>query len=298
MRVIEPHYLQVSRKRRTRRHIIVVSIVAGLLLLVGGALVGSRLFAGKVTFAKLGTRKVVTTVEQAPTQVPAPLLRTLKKFTPNEFRDVYRAALLAYPNTEVFAAPPTITGNEMADQRIRSIAEARGFQLTRIPVTALVKTNEPLLKGQTDDLLQPLAFAGWQDIKAAAAKDGIPLALYSAYRSPEWQRDLFAERFAAQGGNASAVAAGRSDTVVQTTLGMTSIPGYSRHHTGYAVDFWCEDGTGLFGNSSCFRWLSKNNYQHAKEHGWIPSYPEGADEQGPEPEPWEYVWVGKAVLYE
>jgi len=33
-----------------------------------------------------------------------------------------------------------------------------------------------------------------------------------------------------------------------------------------------------------------------KRFGFIPSYPENSGKQGPEPEPWEYVWVGEDVL--
>jgi LAS superfamily LD-carboxypeptidase LdcB len=43
--------------------------------------------------------------------------------------------------------------------------------------------------------------------------------------------------------------------------------------------------------------MSKDNYLQAKKYGWIPSYPEGAQQQGPEPEAWEYVWVGTASLH-
>jgi LAS superfamily LD-carboxypeptidase LdcB len=223
---------------------------------------------------------------------------TPKIFNPNQFRNLYRTVLPAYPNTEAFVEPPPITGNLQADAAIRKVAEKRGFQLTRIPVMALVKTNEPMLKGETDDLLQSPAQAGWLKLKAAAKKDGIPIALLSAYRSPEWQRDLFGKRLAANGASPEQIAIGNHMGEVESTLSMTSIPGYSRHHTGYTVDFWCDDQSGNFGSSSCHDWLSKENYLHAKEFGWIPSYPAGADEQGPEPEPWEYVWVGREVLFQ
>jgi LAS superfamily LD-carboxypeptidase LdcB len=76
------------------------------------------------------------------------------------------------------------------------------------------------------------------------------------------------------------------------------VPGYSRHHTGYTIDLWCEDGSSTFLSSSCYKWISDNNYLKAKQSGWIPSYPAGTDDQGPEPEPWEYVWVGTERLME
>src|SRR5690606_25521512 len=38
------------------------------------------------------------------------------------------------------------------------------------------------------------------------------------------------------------------------------------------------------------------NYANAKRFGFIPSYPPDGGKQGPEPEPWEFVWVGVEVI--
>jgi hypothetical protein len=294
MRVLEPHHFSAKKPRRQRKPLTVLALVLLLVAAGGGAAfwyishredTNPRSNAGQQTVA---SSKVVPPRKLAPTP---------KVLTPNQFRDLYRRVLPTYPNTEAFTEMPTITGNIDADIRIRDIAGKRGFQPTRMPVSALIKTDEPLLKGESDDLLQPLAYQSWLALKAEAEKNGIPLALYSAYRSPDWQRELFVSRFAANGGSAEAVVGGYGDNAIITTLGMTAVPGFSRHHTGYAVDFWCNDGAGNFGASVCNRWLTENNYLHAKQQGWIPSYPPGADEQGPEPEPWEYVWVGKENLY-
>jgi LAS superfamily LD-carboxypeptidase LdcB len=65
------------------------------------------------------------------------------------------------------------------------------------------------------------------------------------------------------------------------------------------MDLAC-GGVGLysFKTTSCYAWLSKNNFENAKKYGWVPSYPEEASQQGPEPEAWEYIWVGTQSLYE
>lgn len=296
MRVLEPSHFKHNKPKKKGRNnggpILGIIVVLGL---IGG---GGYYFINKQ----------ITSQSKQPTQQPVIANTVLtataaaklkpKQFTGNQFRDIYRSTLEAYPNTEAFSPAPPITGNAEADAQIRKLAEARGFRLTRIPVTALVKTDEPKLKGQTDDLLQPAAFSAWQEIKAAAEKENIPLQLYSAYRSPEWQRELFMERLLARGVTVNQVINGTAVNALNATFEVTAVPGYSRHHTGYAVDFWCEDGIGDFGSSVCFDWLNKNNYLNAKQFGWIPSYPPDADEQGPEPEPWEYVWVGRDVLYE
>lgn len=292
MRVIEPHQLRALPKRKPRRRY--PFVFAGLVLASVGVYIGLSYFL-ELRESQQSNRNSDHAVVEI-----KPIVRqfvTPKTFSGSEFKDLYLSVLLTYPNTEPFQDPPAITGNITADKRIQSIAEARGFRLTKIPVSALVKTDEPKLKGQTDDLLQPLAFEGWQGLKAAAALDGIPLELYSAYRSPDWQRGLFLERMKARGITVDQIVNGYADGALKDVLSVTGIPGYSRHHSGYAVDFWCEDGSGLFANSSCAAWLERDNYLQAKKFGWIPSYPDGAGIQGPEPEPWEYVWVGKSLLF-
>lgn len=216
---------------------------------------------------------------------------SLKHFTGEEFKQLARS--IKYPNLQFFTEPPIITGNVVADNRIRSIAESRGYVLTGIPVSAIEKINEPRLEG--DDLLQPFAAIAWRDLKSAAEKDNIPLSLLSGYRSPEYQRQLFVSRL---GVTVEQIAAGQVDPAINRTLTITAVPGYSRHHTGYTIDLWCEDGSVTFVDSSCFKWIHTENYKIAKENGWIPSYPDDVELQGPEPEPWEYVWVGRELVSE
>jgi uncharacterized protein with LGFP repeats len=74
-------------------------------------------------------------------------------------------------------------------------------------------------------------------------------------------------------------------------------PGFSKHQSGYTIDFRASGvGGGAFGSSRLGQWLAADNYAAAKRHGFIPSYPSGAGAQGPEPEPWEYVWVGVPAI--
>ncbi len=288
MRVVEPHEFQKLPKKKAKKPWL--SIVLAMIVIAAG-----------VYFWQSASRKPISnqtpsTIDNMQSQSSPAVehIGKLKQFTGEQFKQLYHS--MVYPNTQQFSDPPPITGNTDADLRIRSFAEARGYRLTSIPVQAVVKINEPRL--DNDDLLQPLAAQAWVEIKAAAFKDNVRLSLISAYRSPEYQRNLFMQRLQSQGVTASQIAAARADVAVQNTLRLAALPGYSRHHTGYAVDLWCEDGSLTFLSSSCFQWISANNYQHAKEYGWIPSYPEGADEQGPEPEPWEYVWVGRSRLTE
>lgn len=218
--------------------------------------------------------------------------KPLKKLSGDGFKKLFQS--VAYPNTQEIIDPPIITGDTSADARIRSRAEARGYQLSRIPMGSIVKIKDES-RLDSDDLLQPLAADAWYKVKQAAKNEGYSLSLISAYRSPEYQRGMFISRIYDSGVTLAQLANGSADTTIDSILQITAVPGYSRHHTGYTVDFWCNDGSATFLASSCYRWLSANSYQKAMEYGWIPSYPEGASEQGPEPEPWEYVWVGNAV---
>ncbi len=72
-----------------------------------------------------------------------------------------------------------------------------------------------------------------------------------------------------------------------------AVPGYSKHHTGYAIDVRSSTGSGFaFADTEAYRWLAADNFANAKAFGWVPSYPEGSAPAGPVPEPWEFVWAG------
>lgn len=228
-------------------------------------------------------------VVQQSIQEPPPKKGVLKTFTGTQFRDLYNN--FAYPNTEYISDSTPITGNTDADKHIRILAERRGYIKRSAPVTDNFKTVGD------DMVLQERAAVPWLEMQAAAKKDGHRITLTAAYRSAGEQKEIFLSRL----GNLqlSAVANGAYDSRITQVLSMTALPGYSRHHTGYTVDIGCEnDPAVVFEKSACFDWLHADNYKNAKRFGWIPSYPEDVTEQGPEPESWEYVWVGLDALTE
>ncbi|MFT4532233.1 MAG: LAS superfamily LD-carboxypeptidase LdcB [Candidatus Saccharimonadales bacterium] len=211
----------------------------------------------------------------------------LRTFSGNEFRLLYDQLL--QPNLDKVDLPPAITGNDQADSIIRQIAEERGYKLRSNPLTELTSTSGPLLQ---DSVHQP-----WLDLQAEALSEGYDISIVSAFRSVDTQRSLFLARLAAEGVNVDNVAAGLADAEVDTVLITSSIPGYSKHHTGYTFDLLCAGyGFDDFVSSDCNDWLEANNYEKAKKHGFIPSYPPDADLQGPDPEAWEYVYVGIDLL--
>ncbi len=287
MRIIEPgHPARHSRGRSKRPLVISTAAVVFVLILAIAFLVFTKTIhaPGEDQAIQENSQGQSSETEQADDKP-----KTLKTFSGVEFKNLYNS--FAYPNTQEITTPLPITGNVAADDRIRAIAIGRGYMLRSVPVAPLTQVD--------DFLLQQRAVEPWRLLEAAAKAEGVNLGAVSTFRSPDEQRGIFMAQLRASGATPASVAAGQSDDEVDMILRVYSIPGYSRHHTGYTLDLEC-GGSGLdsFINTPCFAWLSKNNYENAKKFGWIPSYPDGAGNQGPNPEQWEYVWVGTDVLYE
>ena len=226
-----------------------------------------------------------------------PGLERYKTFSPNGFRDFYGS--LSLEHTVPLPEPPSVTGHVQADRRIVRLAMDRGYRLR-------AEAEADRLLGEGRYRLQPEALEAWTRLQREAGKEGIRLGLISCYRSVDRQRRIFLDLLQEEarellGGIVSPeeIAAGLADKAIESVLRESSVPGFSRHHSGYAMDI-ADLGSGQeyteFGNTPGFAWLAEHNYLNAKRFGFIPSYPAGADNQGPNPEPWEYVWVGEDLL--
>jgi D-alanyl-D-alanine carboxypeptidase len=196
----------------------------------------------------------------------------LPEFTGDEFNQLFTEAELS--NLAAIGPAPAITGTTSVDQRIREIGEDRGY--IRRPLAAGSLVNVSGLP------MQPEAAQAWAELRAAALAAGHTLTLASAYRNHTTQRYLLLRKLTSY-----------SDTAIDARLRYVAPPGYSKHHTGYAIDI-TQPGYAIyeFDESPAYGWLSANNYENAKRHGWIPSYPPDATQQGPRPEPWEWTYVG------
>ena len=107
----------------------------------------------------------------------------------------------------------------------------------------------------------------------AAIKDGVKLAVNSAYRSYEYQKTVF-NRWVQIDGEKEAERE-------------SSRPGTSQHQLGTAVDFGSIDET-FFYTKEC-KWL----YEHAAEYGWSLSFPDGyEDATGYKWECWHFRYIG------
>lgn len=274
-------------KNRSKLHLWLVLLCSTLL--VAGAGVASYLtLIRKDPTPPAPDQEVVVTQNLPAEPTKKGILRI---YSGEEFRNLYNN--FAYPNTEYIAEDTVITGDKEVDAHIQELAEKRGYVRRSAPVSNVFKSV------QKDMQLQERAASPWLEMQAAAKKERVNMNLTAAYRSADEQRQIFIERLGIATSNYPSITSGSYDTQINQVLSMTAIPGYSRHHTGYTIDIGCENQPKLaFELTICFDWLSANNYKNAKTYGFIPSYPEGAGKQGPEPESWEYVWVGKDTLTE
>lgn len=201
----------------------------------------------------------------------------MPSLTGDEFNDLFTTARLE--NLAPIGPAPTITGNTTVDARIREVGEARGYVRRPLPAGPLANVG--------GYLFQPSAVEAWIALRDAAKRAGYTLTLQSAYRSPTTQRVILLRRLYSY-----------TESAIDYRLRTVAPPGYSKHHTGYAIDITQAGYTFTsFKYSPAYKWLSANNYANAKRFGWIPSYPPDATHQGPEPEAWEFTYVGLDNIY-
>ncbi len=264
------------------------SILFPALVLISAVALFAYLRIGTEDYQISNEVSPVVTTTQPPVQEVSKELK-LRIFTGEELKTFMDN--LAYPNVSDVSTKPDITGVPAADEKIRELAVQRGYRQRAIPNTSLVNVD--------GHLLQQRAVPDWEALKTSARSAGLNLEISSGFRPVDEQRQIFTDRLKEAGATTSSIATGKSNLAVTEVLKTAAVPGYSKHHTGFTVDFTCS-GVGLdaFKNTPCGKWLNANNYENAKLRGWIPSYPDGAGLQGPDPEPWEYVWVGTASLYE
>jgi len=213
---------------------------------------------------------------------------TPREFSGNEFRLLFDVS--TQRNVNITNDLPPITGNEQVDAHIRQLAVNRGYKVRAQAITSeLVRVNSNIL-------LQPEAREAWLKLEQAAEAAGITIRVSSGYRGVDMQREIFLSRIEAivdwEGQDI-----GSYDEQLESVMDLAAPPGFSKHHSGHTIDFKCA-GFGFyeFSQSPCFEWLSADNYLQAKVHGFIPSYPDDAQLQGPNPEQWEYVWIGTESL--
>jgi D-alanyl-D-alanine carboxypeptidase len=124
-------------------------------------------------------------------------------------------------------------------------------------------------------MLVPEAAQAWQDLAAAAARDGVTLKLASAFRSLDRQVEILRGKLA-------------EGVSLEEILRESAPPGYSEHHTGRAIDITTPGAEALeeqFEATEAFLWLERR----AHEFGFSLSFPRG-NRFGYAYEPWHWCY--------
>ena len=122
--------------------------------------------------------------------------------------------------------------------------------------------------------MERCAAAQWQAMRDSAAREGITLAVVSAFRSFDYQKQIIARKLAA-------------GQTIDQILRVSTLPGFSEHHTGRAIDIntpGCLPLTETFEPTAAYIWLN----QHAHSFGFQLSYPRD-NLHGVIFEPWHWV---------
>lgn len=132
---------------------------------------------------------------------------------------------------------------------------------------------------QRFERLMPEAAFALMKLTSAARDEGVWIIPVSCFRNLQDQRKLFTDQIRRRG---SREAAAKS----------SAPPGYSEHHTGYALDladghFPQQDVSLEFAKTEAFKWMDLR----AKEFGFELSFPE-SNPQGINYEPWHWRFIG------
>lgn len=203
-------------------------------------------------------------------------------FLAEEFLDIYN---VFEEKTGLEKIRTFIYDNQEADDYIINIAESRGYQ-------ARVFADElDIIDFESIRTRQEVRDA-YVALRDEMKKEDITLHFVSGYRTAEDQRSIFKNKMGEI--NTEKVTSGEYDEKLMEVLNVSALPGYSKHHSGYTADFGCGNEYLVyeFATTACYEWMSKNNFENVKRFGFLPSYPNAVIDQGPNPEPWEYVWVG------
>lgn len=143
----------------------------------------------------------------------------------------------------------------------------------------LVAVNIPNAPNNTNNQMRKDAAAALENMTKDASKEGLILAVNSAYRSYEEQKKIYDEYFVIY------------DPITASRL--VAVPGCSEHQLGLSVDLTSKsviDGqVGVFGDTAEYKWVRKN----AHKYGFILRYPANKTAiTGIANEPWHFRYVG------
>lgn len=146
--------------------------------------------------------------------------------------------------------------------------------VTYIDNIMIVNKEYPLPESYDPKDLNPDAAGAFEEMKNAAASEGVKLWIQSGYRSYDRQKELYEQSINSPDAN--------------VTDSLIARPGYSEHQTGLSMDI--NSVTKLMGEWKEGIWLRDNCYKY----GFIIRYPEDKEEfTGYSYEPWHIRFVGR-----
>jgi zinc D-Ala-D-Ala carboxypeptidase len=132
---------------------------------------------------------------------------------------------------------------------------------------------------QRSESLEQNAATAFENLRSAAAAAGVHIIPISGFRTIADQDKLFQRQISRQGSESAAAQ-------------LSAPPGYSEHHTGYAIDVGdgnqpTADLKFAFEETAVYRWIQQNG----REFGFELSFPPN-NAQGVSFEPWHWRYVG------
>lgn len=134
--------------------------------------------------------------------------------------------------------------------------------------------------------LRTAAATQYEAMAQAAAQEGVRLVSLSGFRSQAEQEKIFFNLKAERGQDA------------QTRAEVSAPPGYSEHHTGYAIDVGDGNQSGAnlddsFVETPAYKWLESNAARYDFELSFPPD-----NFQGVAFEPWHWRFIGDRISLE
>ena len=179
--------------------------------------------------------------------------------------------------------PKTKTNNQTAKPAPSSVPQTKqgkGDLLGHLPYDVAPQSSLKAITADGRLSMRSAAANKFAQMQADAKADGINLVPISAFRTAQAQEQLFF---------------GVKEQRVQDAAKRAEVsapPGYSEHHTGYAIDIG--DGNApatnletTFADTAAFAWLKENALKYSFELSFPPDNPQGVSY-----EPWHWRFVG------
>jgi zinc D-Ala-D-Ala carboxypeptidase len=182
------------------------------------------------------------------------------------------------PQIKPSAAPPQPSSAQAKTKP--APAKTQNNLLGHLPYNVAAESELTPVTADGSLKMRSAAASKFQQMQAAARADGVTLTLLSAFRDVKTQEQLFF---------------GVKEQRVQNATKRAEVsapPGYSEHHTGYAVDLGDAQAPAInleldFAQTAAFRWLKQNALKYSFEMSFPPD-----NIQGVSYEPWHWRFVG------